>query len=297
MGKLIDITGQTFGDLTVLERAGSTKDKKALWLCKCSCGNTRTVMGKLLRNGSVTHCGCKNKTTVNNILNKKFDRLTVIERAGSDSCKKVLWKCKCECGNEVIVRGSDLLKGTIHSCGCYKTELLSKDLTGNRYGLLTVIKRGQGKNNQMTWICECECGQEIEVTTNHLTTGNTQSCGCLSSKGEKQIVEWLQEKNIHYIRQFVFPDLVGKNNHPLRFDFAILNNQKELLFLLEYQGIQHTKNIYNLSEEEYQYSLKRDNMKREYCNKKQIPLIEINYDENIVKRLEEIFYENKRNHF
>ncbi len=44
----IDLTNQTFGDLTVLQRAGSSNDKKALWLCKCTCGNTRIVLGKQL---------------------------------------------------------------------------------------------------------------------------------------------------------------------------------------------------------------------------------------------------------
>lgn len=289
MGRLIDITGQTFGELTVIERAGSSSDNKALWLCRCSCGKTRIVLGKLLRNGNITSCGCKNKTTAKNLLNQKFDRLVAIERAGSDKSGKALWKCRCDCGKEVIVRGSDLLKGAIHSCGCYKTDFLMNDLTGNKYGLLTVIEKGSKKNNQLTWICKCECGKTIEVTSNHLTTGNTQSCGCLSSKAENQISTWLQKNKINFKRQFIFPDLVGKNNCPLRFDFGIFDKNNNLLFLIEYQGIQHTQNIYNLSEEDFIYSLERDDMKKEYCQNKQIPLIEINYNEDIIKRLEKIF--------
>lgn len=61
MSKIIDLTGQKFGKLTVVKRAGSTKDGRAQWLCKCDCGNTCIVMGKLLRNGSVKSCGCYQK--------------------------------------------------------------------------------------------------------------------------------------------------------------------------------------------------------------------------------------------
>ena len=45
----------------------------------------------------------------------KFGKLTVLYRAGTDNSKKVLWHCKCECGNEIDVRACDLKHGT-HSC-------------------------------------------------------------------------------------------------------------------------------------------------------------------------------------
>lgn len=55
--KLIDLTGQKFGRLTVLERAG-TKGHEPTWLCACECGNTKVVMGVSLRNGDTLSCGC-----------------------------------------------------------------------------------------------------------------------------------------------------------------------------------------------------------------------------------------------
>ena len=291
MGKVIDLTNQVFGDLTVIERAGSSKDKKALWLCQCSCGNTHVVLGKLLRQGKITHCGCKNKTTVNDILNQSFGRLTVIARAGSDNSHKALWLCKCNCGKQIVARGSDLISKKIISCGCYKQEISSPDLTNKRFGQLTVIKKSKSRNNQIVWLCECDCGNEIEVTTNHLTTGNTQSCGCLVSKSENQIANYLKSKQINYIQQFTFLDLLGKNNTPLRFDFAIINNNK-ILYLIEYQGIQHYQNVYGLTEENWQYSLERDNMKRNYCKIHNIPLYEIKYNDNILVKLEKIINDN-----
>lgn len=48
--------------------------------------------------------------------------LSVIEECGRDAHGEVLWRCRCECGNEVIVRGSNLRNEHTTSCGCYKRE-------------------------------------------------------------------------------------------------------------------------------------------------------------------------------
>lgn len=53
-----------------------------------------------------------------NLSNQTFGRLKVIEEHGRDKHGFVLWKCKCECGNETIVSGSALKSGHTTSCGC-----------------------------------------------------------------------------------------------------------------------------------------------------------------------------------
>ena len=58
------------------------------------------------------------------------------------------------------------------------------DLTGQRFGRLTVIHRGNDKttangSNQVTWLCKCDCGKTIEVRASSLRRGFTKSCGCL----------------------------------------------------------------------------------------------------------------------
>lgn len=66
-GKLIDLTGQKFGRLTVLERVDRNKHGKVRWLCKCACGNVAVVLGESLRNGRTKSCGClkqESKTTI-----------------------------------------------------------------------------------------------------------------------------------------------------------------------------------------------------------------------------------------
>lgn len=62
--------------------------------------------------------------------------------------------------------------------------MVSEDLTGKRFGRLTVIKkssykmRKDGKRRSM-WLCKCDCGNEIEEDSYSLKSGNTKSCGCL----------------------------------------------------------------------------------------------------------------------
>lgn len=55
---MIDITGQRFGRLVAIERIGTDKHRRAIWLCRCDCGNTATVVGSELRRGRTKSCGC-----------------------------------------------------------------------------------------------------------------------------------------------------------------------------------------------------------------------------------------------
>lgn len=64
MSKLIDLTGQKFGRLTVIEKYG--KDTPTKWLCKCDCGNVCVVVGNSLKRGLTKSCGCIQKERPNN---------------------------------------------------------------------------------------------------------------------------------------------------------------------------------------------------------------------------------------
>lgn len=54
---IIEMKGQTFGRLTVIDRAENV-GKAAAWKCLCECGKTKTVIGKHLRTGAIRSCGC-----------------------------------------------------------------------------------------------------------------------------------------------------------------------------------------------------------------------------------------------
>lgn len=59
MSRCIDLIGQKFGKLTVIERAKNSNNGKARWLCKCECGNEKTILSESLRKGKTSSCGCK----------------------------------------------------------------------------------------------------------------------------------------------------------------------------------------------------------------------------------------------
>ena len=60
-----------------------------------------------------------------------------------------------------------------------------------------------------------------------------------ASRGEIKIEEVLQQAGMNFTEEYSFPDLVSSGGRPLRFDFAIFDDDGALDFLIEYQGIQH----------------------------------------------------------
>lgn len=123
---------------------------------------------------------------INNLQGLKFGRLTVLEKAESrktpNGCIVTMWKCQCDCGN-IVYRSQQNLRNTKYpSCGCWKKELTSErkleDLTGQRFGRLTVIERAETTNVSTKWKCRCDCGNECTVIAQNLKRGHTVSCGC-----------------------------------------------------------------------------------------------------------------------
>lgn len=197
----------------------------------------------------------------------------------------IYWICKCDCGNLISVNSSNLRSGEREnrkmSCGCY-TPL--KDLTGQTFGKLTVIKHddnfvaNKDNNWKHKWICRCECGNLISVFGSNLTRLHTTSCGCTNcSIGEQNIEKLLKQHNINYIKEYSFTDLI--NVKKLRFDFAIFDNNNILLELIEFDGRQHTNDYMPWgSKESLEERQKRDSLKNEYCREKNIKLIRLSYE-------------------
>lgn len=99
-----------------------------------------------------------------------------------------------------------------------------------------------------------------------------------ASRGEIKIEEILTSAGLVFEEEYSFPDLVSSSGRPLRFDFAVFDDNHDLDFLIEYQGIQHYEpkskfgGYSGLRKQQY-----NDMRKREYCKKRGIILIEIPY--------------------
>ncbi|MCI8374909.1 MAG: hypothetical protein HFI29_05660 [Lachnospiraceae bacterium] len=76
MSKLIDLTGQRFGRLVVLEKADSDKSGNTMWKCRCDCGTIKKVNSSKLRSGETKSCGCLRKETTAKINKGNKSRIT-----------------------------------------------------------------------------------------------------------------------------------------------------------------------------------------------------------------------------
>lgn len=197
------LIGQRFGMLTVLSEAEPATDKIGRPIprlrCICDCGNETIALQNMIENGHTISCGCTRSRGKNrkDLTGRKFRKLTVISEADPafDKYGHSLrqWKCVCECGNHLVVRQSNLEKpkGT-GSCGCLRGKRIQPppNLTGNRYGFLTVLSPAGPKLHtsglfRRVWTCRCDCGNEVVVDEDKLLCGQTRSCGCLRGSGLK----------------------------------------------------------------------------------------------------------------
>ena len=100
MPPLINLAGKKFGKLTVLRRADGPGAPR--WVCRCECGNPKTVRGNHLRSGAITSCGCQGGVFVD-LTGRVFGHLTVVKRLPSIS-GTTIWFCRCACGKTIAVR-------------------------------------------------------------------------------------------------------------------------------------------------------------------------------------------------
>ena len=140
------------------------------------------------------------------ITGQRFGRFTVLSKGphSPGSRPKTQWNCRCDCGNEKVVRTESLRSGHINSCGCSKID----DLTGKKFNRLTVVKQGPTKkkanshSTKIYWECMCDCGNTAVVQAGSLRTGGTKSCGCHKREVDVAKIKAFRAEN--------FTDLTGQ---------------------------------------------------------------------------------------
>ena len=118
-----DLTGRRFGKLVVLALDHKDERGKTYWLCECDCGNQTVKARNNLIDGNTRSCGCLKYKDMSGM---RFGRLTVLDLDHIDYNGIYFWRCRCDCGNETVVRNTSLNNGMTTSCGCYRREMSSQ---------------------------------------------------------------------------------------------------------------------------------------------------------------------------
>lgn len=172
-----DLAGEKFGRLTVLKGI-EPRNGRRYWLCRCSCGREKEILGYSLRNGKTRSCGCLRIEMYHNrklmdLTGHQYGKLTVLKEVDRRNNLRY-WLCRCTCGKKKEIPQTSLRSGLSKSCGgC----LL--DLTGQTFGRLTVLKEAKQRNKHRYWLCQCTCGHKKEISQPNLRSKSTTSCGCL----------------------------------------------------------------------------------------------------------------------
>ena len=155
----------------------------------------------------------------------------------------------------------------------------ARKIHGDDYDYSEVNYKGRSKLIKI----KCNnCNQTFEIQPClHLRGYGCKHCHSIISKGERKIIKWLKANNILFIQQKRFTDCKDKQCLPFDFYLPLQN------ICIEYQGRQHYEMClkFDKSEEDFKSRQKRDLIKKQYCLKNDIKLIEVKYNENVEDKL------------
>lgn len=146
MSRAVDLTGRRFGKLQVIERAGvNLVDSRAMWKCRCDCGEVKRISSKGLLNGYTKSCGCLAKP---NLIGERFGNLVVIQCAGLyEKSRMSKWVCKCDCGGITITGIGNLRNGHTKTCGCYSRTRDGKGKSPEVFAWHKMLRRCYDESN------------------------------------------------------------------------------------------------------------------------------------------------------
>ena len=264
--------GDRFGKLVI--QGVRRENKKNIYTCLCDCGKTTEVVGSAIY--KTKSCGC---SRVSDCVGERYGKLVieeVIPNMNGDNITYV--SCVCDCGTtNYITRLNALRTGNTKSCGCTHNT----DLTGCRFGRLSVIRQIDSSTPQRVWLCKCDCGNMVKAQSYWLTSGHVKSCGCIRSEknsyAEIFVRNILTKNNIKFIPEHTFPDCVSQKGWQLRFDFYL----PSIRMAIECDGEQHFHPIeFWGGEEKFRILQENDMIKNNYCKKHNILLLRLPYTES-----------------
>lgn len=186
--------------------------------------------------------------------------------------------CKClVCGNIMKTSLGSIISG--RKCGkCAGNKNYTHeefiDKLNDKYGNEYIVLDKYIKMTNYITIQRTTCGHIFPITPHNLLNHDRGCPICKESHGEKRIRRFLNKNNIHYIRQYKFDDC--RNINCLPFDFAIIDDNNNVLLLIEFDGQQHEKPYDFFGGEEVFIKTKiNDEIKNNYCINNNIKLLRI----------------------
>ena len=257
-------------------------------LIRCKCGSKFEKNFDNFKNKNQTQCN-----ECSDCIKWDYDKIKhYIEIKSKSGCKllsnkyingnqKLLIKCKC--GNTFKRKFNIFKYQKLYQCekcsNCVKWsyERVKKYIEiESKSGCKLLSDEYYASNKKL--LLKCKCGAKFEKSFAKFKGRNEAQCRiCSISRGEKRIVEWLEnncfKKDMDYIHQKSFDNLRGISNGLLSYDFYLSNFN----LLIEYQGEYHDGTPNNQTEIQFKKQQEHDRRKKEYAKKHNIELLEIWY--------------------
>lgn len=278
-----------------------SKDEKIPLICK-KCNKTfLRIASSQLRGATCPYCGLRKRHTTESFIKYAKQiygtRYSYTKTVYKASREKVTITCN-RCGKDFETTVNNFLRG--RGCPHCRAERLSekfrqpkeefikkaREIHGDKYDYSKVIYRNN--RTPVTIVCKKHNAFFNQTPTRHLLGSGCPLCKPIS-KGEEEIKKLLIKKNVAFEQQKTFEKC--KDKLLLPFDFYL----PKYNLCVEYQGKQHYETVeFFGGEKEFEIRQKHDKIKRNFCKKNKIVLLEIKYSDNIESKLNEFFINHKK---
>ena len=208
--------GKKINMLTIIDEY--KKRNKKYYLCKCDCGNDKSIRSDSVTTGKTKSCGClaidkAKKQGLNNskdITGQRYGRLVALFVSHKKNYR-TYWMCKCDCGNEKAVAISQLTSGKTKSCGCLNRELSSERMKGENHPMYGI--RGEKHHKWNSNLTDKERHDKRDTVENYhfrnrVFERDNYTCQCCGSRSSKNNPIKI---NAHHINNY-YSDIDNRYN-------------------------------------------------------------------------------------